>query len=102
MPLPLGHGLGCALLPGSIAVASLAVRGATLTGNATGRPASLDWQARGHAAEVRYSANTVTETVDGKPVLSASFASIAPATFADSEFTLPPLPARARRAGGGQ
>jgi len=113
-PLPVSPGLGCALLPTAIAGTKLADAGASLHADATGAASGLSWTTRGHAAEVSFTdyaatggvsyARTVTETLDGAPVLSIHLEGAAPKVFTGGDFALPPPPAlpKLKTSGGGQ
>jgi len=111
--LPAGTGLGCALLPEGLAYGKLAGVGARLAADAAGRPLRLAWSVRGQAATLAWAdyrsaaglayAATVTETVGGETRLAVHFDSVAPHSFNDSDFALPPPnPVPARAAGGGR
>jgi hypothetical protein len=113
-PLPVSPGLGCALLPAAIAGAKLADIGASLHNDAAGLATGLSWKPGGRAAEVAFRdysatdgisyARTVTETVDGTPVLNVHLDAVAPKALTDSDFALPPPPPlpKLKSAGGAQ
>ncbi|MGH9393217.1 MAG: hypothetical protein ACRD1E_03540 [Terriglobales bacterium] len=112
VPLPVGPGLGCALLPSAVAAPS-GTHGATLTSDASGRPASLRWSAHGRATELSYSdyaasngvqyAATLVETVQGKAALTVHIETVSLATLSDADFLLPPPQKKiAQHAGGAQ
>ncbi|MGH9481534.1 MAG: hypothetical protein ACRD1L_05530 [Terriglobales bacterium] len=110
-PLPVSPQLGCALLPAAIALDKLAGASASLSLDAGGRPLALNWTARGQPVSLSYSnyqssggqpqAGTVIETVGGKVRLQVQFTSVAPQTFTDGDFVLPPQPSLSSRPGGG-
>lgn len=115
-PLPIGPGIGCALLPEGLAYDRIAGRGASLALDPSSRmPSSLQWtEDDGRPAGLAYSgyqpgaaplAASVTETVGGSVCLRIQFRSIADHSFTDADFALPPPPQLAkpaRPAGGAQ
>jgi len=116
-PLPIGPGIGCALLPEGLAYDRIARGGAaTLSLSPSGHmPASLAWtDDEGRAASLSYAgyrpgaeplAAEVAETVGGSVRLRVQFTSIALQSFTDADFALPPPPKSAklaRPAGGAQ